>query len=432
MFRIVHGFSLAVFITLAWTCASYAQSVPVTVEGSVAGFPGLPGFPATPGLTGTVRGTCDPAIEEVIKNQAWLAAQREITQNANLYTRPDSVLSLSCFDQWLNHQNNYAENNFPVDPDESEGLLLGGLFTDLIIVLPDDIITSVDPNLTTGYVQFGILEILVLDQLENVGSITGQANDALGFSLCGGTKDYYIEDAYPDLMLGDRAKHHNPDPWYLQINSGLDSMVGSSSYNCDMMNRVWTRTKCYDFATEEDDFYNSALAYMGTDHDGFYRYLDFVTPLHPIAEFNDYVSSGDKRLEPDVCAPPNSNILEIPSVSDLACWVQIHGVMSMPSYAAFIPTFTWAGGLTFPGGGKTWGAMYSAANPSAGAAGGVDAYEHLFEVVSGDPAVPCYGPIRTGFVVTRKTVEYYDAFCPNPGCFFTAPATLAGTGTCSR
>lgn len=408
MFRIVRSFSLAIFVTLAWTCAGYAQSVPVTSEGAI------------PGLAATVRGTCDPAIEEVIKNQAWEAAQREITQNENLYARPDSVLSLSCFDSWLDHQATYAKDNFPVDPDESEGKLLGGLMTDLMIVLPDDIITSIDPNLTTGYVQYGILEILVLDQLENVNSITGLAADAPGFALCGGTKDYYIEDSFPGLMIGDRAKTQAAVPAYASLSSGLDGSVSdSSSYNCNMMARVWQRTKCYDFATEESEFYAGGGGYAGYDHDGFYTYKQYVT-------------TGDKRAEPDMCDPPDSNLIEIPPVNDLLCWGQIHGTPGMPAWSSLIPGFVWIGGATYSGGGESWATIDTAANPSAGAAGAGDAYQHYWSLVSGDAAIPCAPPIRTGNIVVRTAKQYYDAVCPNPGCFFNAPNTLAGAGSCTR
>jgi hypothetical protein len=412
LFRIVHSFSLTIFVTLAWACASYAQGVPVTSEGAI------------PGLAAAVRDTCDPAIEEVIRHQAWEAAQLEITQNANIYARPDSVLSLSCFDSWLNHQATYAANNFPVDPDESEGGV-GGVFTDIMVVLPDDIITSVDPNLTVGYVQYGILEILVLDQLENVHSISGIAADATGFSFCGGSKDYYIADAFPDLMIGDRAKNQAAVPAYSPILSTLDNSVSdSSAYNCDMMARVWQRTKCYDFATEEKEFYAGAGGYSGpNNHDGFYTYEDYVATAN---------AGKDYRTEPEMCDPPDNRIVKIPNAANLACWDQIHGVAGMPGWSNFIPGFAWIGGTSFTGGGKSWNDINDAANPLAGTAGGGDVYNHYLELVSGDTAISCAPPIRTGNIVMRTNRQYYDAVCPNPGCFFVAPNTLAGIGSCTR
>lgn len=46
---------------------------------------------------------CDPEFMETLKQRAWMQAQREIELNANLITKPDSVLNLTCFDQFLNH-----------------------------------------------------------------------------------------------------------------------------------------------------------------------------------------------------------------------------------------------------------------------------------------------------------------------------------------
>jgi hypothetical protein len=46
---------------------------------------------------------CDPEYMDTLKQRAWMQAQREIELNANLITKPDSVLNLTCFDQFLNH-----------------------------------------------------------------------------------------------------------------------------------------------------------------------------------------------------------------------------------------------------------------------------------------------------------------------------------------
>ena len=418
MFRIIRSFSLTICFTLAWTCVGFAQGVPITGEYDFGGT-----------IAVETRGTCDPSVMEVIKNQAWEAGQREITQNANIYTRPDSVLSLTCFDSWLNHQATYAANHFPVDPDESEGKLFGGIMTDLTIVLPDDIITGVDPNKTVGYVQYGILEILVLDQLEDVSSITGEAADFPGFAVCGGGKDRYIRDSFPDLMIGDRAKNQNSDPVYSSIFAGLGNGVSdSSSYSCNMMAQVWERTKCYDFATEDNEFYHSGSAYTGAiDHDGIYTYDDYVA----------FAAGQDYRMEPDMCRAPNSTLITVPGFSSLLCYEQIHGKIGMPVWSnnavwsASVGGFAWIPGRTYSGAGPDWATAHNAANPVAGAAGSGDAYNHYLGLVSGT-ALVCSPPIRTGFVVVREDSQYYDAVCPNPGCFFTAPNTMVGIGRCSR
>lgn len=45
--------------------------------------------------------SCDPDYYATLESRAWLEAQREITQNQNLISKPDSVLRYSCFDQML-------------------------------------------------------------------------------------------------------------------------------------------------------------------------------------------------------------------------------------------------------------------------------------------------------------------------------------------
>lgn len=50
--------------------------------------------PPTPAET-----SCDPVYYDTLESRAWLEAQREITQNQNLISKPDSVLRYSCFDK---------------------------------------------------------------------------------------------------------------------------------------------------------------------------------------------------------------------------------------------------------------------------------------------------------------------------------------------
>ena len=419
MFRLIRTFLLTCLLVITGVGGAYAASVPVTVEDNLGGL-----------IPGNQRNTCSPDVMEVIENRAWEGAQREITQNANLIPRPDSVLSLTCFDSWLDDLADYSESNFPGDPDESDGRLLNGLLTDLIVVLPDDIISGIDPNLTEGYVLYAILEILVLDQLMDVGSITGQVQDALGLALCGGTKLRYIEDNFPDLMIGDRAKTQSATPAYSSINAELDDDVDETGFNgCARMNQVWQRSKCYDFATESP-LYKSG--HSGPDHDRFYT----------LAEYEANASGGDDyRTEANQCPPPDSDLIDVPSAGDLLCWTQAHGVPSPPAWAGFITGFSLTGGFSAPGGGPTWTQAHTAANPAPGAAGGADVNNHFLDIVTGlcssgpcpSPAIvtTCADPIKTGLVVTTKNSIYQDAVCPNPGCTFNAPSSLSANGTCS-
>lgn len=232
----------------------YAQTVPVTEEEE--------------------RGTCDPAVMKIINNQAHEAAQRELTQNENYTPRPDSVLSMTCFDEWLNHQAYYSATNFPEDPDESSGKKDATNFKKFFLE-PDKATAGASPLLAKGYAQFALLEVLVLDQLVQVDGMSG------------GSKSHYIADNFPEFMIGDRAKEQSAVPAYSKIYSKLNTSVSTgSSYNCKMMNDVWKRTKCYDFATESARYKSN---HSGSDHDGFYLY-------------DSYVSGSDYRTEPDSCS----------------------------------------------------------------------------------------------------------------------------------
>jgi hypothetical protein len=45
--------------------------------------------------------SCDPEYMDALKARAWMEAQREIAQNKNIISKPDSVLELSCFHHYL-------------------------------------------------------------------------------------------------------------------------------------------------------------------------------------------------------------------------------------------------------------------------------------------------------------------------------------------
>ncbi len=423
MYRLIHSFLLMVSLVILGVGSGHAASVPITVDDNLGGL-----------IPGTERNTCNPDFMEVLKNRAWEEAQREITQNNNLIARPDSVLSMTCFDSWLDDLADHSESNFPGDPDESDGRLLNGLLTDLVVVLIDDIISGIDPNLTEGYVLYALLEILVLDQLEDVGSITGQIQDALGLALCGGTKERYIDDNFPGLMIGNRAKNQAAVPAYGQIQSGLDNDVDETGFNgCARMNQVWQRTKCYDFATEARVYKTN---HAGSDHDGFYRLEEYVATA---------AGGGDYRTEADQCDPPDNDLVDVPSFGTMACWVQAHGVPALPAWSSFIGGISLSGGFSAPGGGPTWTQAFNAANPAPGAPGASDLYTHYLNLVTGicDGSLPpgscpgtpivttCAPPIKIGYIATRGNDQYVDAVCPNPGCFFDAPSSIGGNGTCT-
>ncbi len=421
MSRLVLSLSLAVVLLIGAVERSYAASVPLTAE------PGLSTL--IPGVT--ARNTCSPDFMEVLKNRAWEGAQRDITKNANIIPRPDSVLSMTCFDSWLDNLARYAANNFPGEPQESAGQLLNGLMTKYMVVWIDDLLSSADPNFTDGFVLYALLEMIVLDQLEDVNSPTGTLSDGISLALCiplhgARPKQRFLEDNFPGLMLGNRAKNQSAVPAYTQISSRLDDNVndGAAFNGCALMNRVWQRAKCYDFATESA-LYKTSFAGSPNDHDGFYTFDEY--------RINSTTGSRrDFRTEADQCRAPSNSLSDfVPSASQLACQGQANGIPSLPALGGALSVTLLPPSISGAGAGPTWTQAYNAANPAPGGAGAMDVYNSYINTISGTTCAP---PIKIGYIVTDATYgtnKYVDAVCPTPGCYFTPPATIAGTGSCS-
>lgn len=141
---------------------------------------------------------CDPEYFESLEARAWLEAQREITQNQNLITKPDSVLAYSCFNQFGKVLAQQAQNMFS----ETQRWSGTGIGTD-----------SMD----------NALNALVQPSLNA----------------------YLTGNFYPDgnhTYLGGRG----PSPY-------TESDMAGGTYNCSQMNEIWKIAKCYDFQTESHD-----------------------------------------------------------------------------------------------------------------------------------------------------------------------------------
>ncbi len=397
----------------------FANSVPITVEDDLFGT-----------LPFTERRTCDPEFMKVMNSRSWMSAQREITQNGNIVPRPDSVLTYSCFDQFMLHQSFYADRNFPGDPDQSKGGF-GGIFND-VAVGPIEFVAAGDPLAPSiaaaaapgtlarsGFIMFAALEILVLDQLVDVGSIIGLGEDAI-ISVNGsvnagaacvpvyGTstfKQNYLQDGFTRYVLGDRA------PQNVAFTSlPADNIGTGTQYNCEMMSRVWNAARCYNFAQQSDLYVEDN---QGGNHDGFYSLADYKT----LAD-----SGGDYRTLAGACEAPNDDILKLPDPLQLVCDAVQHGFPSVPSLSALA---TEAAGIDSP----TWGFSMLAANPDVGAAGAVEGVGDYMDFMRGS----CAPPRKLGYIVIGPNGNpYVNAVCPTLGCRFNPPNSLSGTGTCYR
>ncbi|MGH1376416.1 MAG: hypothetical protein ACRBCK_08720 [Alphaproteobacteria bacterium] len=412
------------------------------------------------GATTRVRETCDPEFWDVLKDRAWEEGQREINMNQNLIARPDSVLAMTCFDSFLNHLARYADRNFPGDPDHSEGGA-GGTWNELAIDIlifdfgqilgggggggspgyeialnASDLAfgSGGDPLLTTGFKMYAVLELLVLDQLVNDVSPLGVFGDVTDMPLCslergGDPKLRYLDRNFPDNMIGGRAISESATagmPSWTRIRtlpSGLND-VNESNYNgCAKMNEVWQRAKCYDFATESDLYRDPPPS--GVERDGFYTLNDYATGVDR-RYVNDSTADGDNWSAHRCPAPTDDNEPSLDAALEVCRLVEEHGDGSnLP-----VPIHTiWS--LLFPQDSPTWTTAHTGANPVPGAAGALDSYTHFLGLRNpancGDVT-----PIKTGYIVDApNNIQYVDAVCPAPGCYFDPPNSITGTGTCN-
>ncbi len=157
---------------------------------------------------GTIaESTCDCAYLESLESQAWMAAQRQITQNQNLIVKADSVMEYTCFDSFL-------------DVVASE--TVAGLFS----------------------------------ETEVWGAIPGQGpfstDVALGDSVYE-TMAVYLGLNFGHEFLGGRVPlDYEPDG------------VAGAAYSCGLMAEVWQMAKCYNFATMPQDGWFSYASYAET------------------------------------------------------------------------------------------------------------------------------------------------------------------------
>ncbi len=461
--------------------------------------------------TADERNTCSPDFWHVMNNRAWQEAQREITQNNNLIPRPDSVLSLSCFDEWLDNLGAYTgytslggdAGNFPGNPrhsDDNGFLSLNGLWLDIYMStgFGGNILTGgetaflalddpyKDPLVglsgTNGFFMYGLLEILVLDQLVRDVSNLSEAEDAVYLLACGGagSKKYYIDENFPELMIGDRAMAEGGPPAWNAIRSwatgGGRSDVprsGNPSVGCQRMNDVWFRTQCYDFATEShlDISPPGSLAAKprlsnGVLHDAFYPIWEYVanaaanddyrihetecrvpydSSIPPGFSDSDFIdpcmlqqhadiANGDVTLKfPALIPPPTGGAPGVLGTAVNAAVSAMEGAFGGP-----VPGLTSDGEFNFgiTDAVPTWSSTDTIVNRDPGQPGQLDAYNGFFSLIDG-AAPSCADPIMIGFVKSRGANHYVDSVCPTPGCWFNPPSggsasSPATGGSCSR
>ncbi|MFP4385866.1 MAG: hypothetical protein ACLFP8_00710 [Alphaproteobacteria bacterium] len=481
MFRIFRFFSLVCFSSLVWISSSFADETlwnPVIDE--VFGNPRVPitegdykeeylfSFPDVPNTLGEFitpheqRKTCDPDMMKLVRAQAWQAGQRELSQNANIYTRPDSVLAWTCFTEDLMHQAEHSwgllsenDQSFPTRPTEADGVLLPGLAIGTVVSMADYMTDFLPYIYTDGYLQYRLLELLVVDQLVGFGAtaVKRLLNPGMHVpTLMCGYHRYLGSPNFDPAMLDGRAIDrytenpdrfpglYRPDPYYFRFDF-LSSGIYKGPTSCGRMQELWKYAQCYDFASESESlhFYEEGTddPYTWVDHDGFYPYEEYYDETDTNYEF-DRVRKG--------CRPPDDRLIHLDmDAKDIACQYIVHGGLVIPSgVKAMIPSLSsLLSGFMFPGEGPFPGepgwkrtlditTSLPGSVPDGIYAG--DAYEPYWDLIDSENATgfSCKPPIRTGLIVVRPGgSSYYDAVCPNPHCSFDAPSSLRGQGSCS-
>ena len=155
--------------------------------------------------------TCDANIMRAIETRAWYEAQREVVQNQNLITKPDSVLAYSCFDQFLGILANAGTELF------SENTSVWG-----------GAVAHISPT--------------SLDQALNVTAAIAT--------------NQYLNRQFNHSYLGGRGP---------STNYGGPNVTPSATYNCAEMARVWQFAKCTNFAVRPEDGFMAMSYYRDND-----------------------------------------------------------------------------------------------------------------------------------------------------------------------
>ena len=195
---------------LAWPVASFAQTA------------GAQSFADTP---------CDPVYFDSLKSRAWMEAQREITQNQNIIAKPDSVLELTCFDQFNNVLAKEAQNLFSETqrwgaiegrvPGKSMGLALNAAVGDSLTTYTSTNFGNIMPQpqaIKAGsYTCANMANIWKDAKCENFASDANQ-----GFFTL---KDYALstEDKRSECALLTTAGHptERDSIWYIKYSNAL-------------------------------------------------------------------------------------------------------------------------------------------------------------------------------------------------------------------
>ena len=403
--------------------------------------------------------TCDEDFWDVMRYKAQMAGQREITQNANLIARPDSVLELSCFEDHMQHLGRYAERNFPGNPFYSDGRDFGlpfpgpGFWTDVFVVTLRDVAGNIDPWLAGRFGLKGgqlhhILEILVLDSLVQSSTVIGQVADAINLLAC--TKGHYISsNDFDGPLIGGRSLTYDSgtNSFDNQTEGTWANKISLSNYTCDQMNQIWDQVRCDNF--QHDDTIAAGQEFSAMHRSDMFHPINIVT--EPVANtayqvfrgeyLDEEIAGRDFRVFQRMCTRDTRSNADI--AIDLLCSTVNHGFTFASVALALVGSAGWGAPPPDPAAPDPippwninsnapdlWQELYARTYLVPGTAGTLDPYQNYLQLLD-NANCNAIVPVRTGLIVQLNSgVQYHDAVCPAPGCWYDPPASLAATGTC--
>jgi hypothetical protein len=207
---------------------------------------------------------CDPEYMDALESRAWLEAQREITQNQNLISKPDSVLEYTCFNRFLNQMSHNFSDRLFSETDH------WGAVTGITKKSTDDTLENVVRTTMNAYLTRNFQHNFLGDRLpgtdyystkliedsstfkypnetlpnEDPGTKNASKGATGGMDAVDKDGNVITKDPITDEKLGkDGRRRGGLEP----VNGDAKFAVTDMAYDCDRMAQVWELARCVNF-----------------------------------------------------------------------------------------------------------------------------------------------------------------------------------------
>lgn len=323
---------------------------------------------------GMTTGACDVDVFTLLRAKGAFEAQEDVIYSEMAIHKPDSVLEYSCFNQFMNHTATPGAAIFS-ETDAFSGPM-GGLLGAILGV--------------TGRPVPYRLGRINIPMFLNTRLAPASMDIALGGTVMT-TMGYYLNFQFP----------HNLGGGTTEVTNSIEGLIGNQGYNCDIMQTIWTASKCQNF---------SDTTYMDTEKGPFFQFEEMIAetgdPNDPRTQRGECIDTG--MYEQDIMRLQNVNF----------------GNGLEPAYfntAASTPEdFGSILGSMFGG---LFGGLFGDDE-----GGGPDLESGVTLSDMTDPEqCDVLPPISTGLSVmfvenpgeaTENVVQFEEHFCSNPGCHY--------------